>query len=188
MRERYPASGVVSHRWSGQVYEPEDYVAFIGKSPEHERVFVVTGDSGQGLTTGVAAALLLRDLVAGKRNPWAELYDPLRKFSQNMAETVKENVDTAKEWVAGFGGGEAQSVDDVLPGSGALVKIDGRMNAVHRANTGAVTRRLAACTHAGCMVHWNGFEECWDCPCHGSQFSADGEPLQAPAVLALGEP
>jgi glycine/D-amino acid oxidase-like deaminating enzyme/nitrite reductase/ring-hydroxylating ferredoxin subunit len=189
MRERYPVAGAVSHRWSGQVYEPNDSVGFIGKSPEHERVFVVTGDSGQGLTTGVAAALLLRDLVAGKSNPWTELYDPSRKFTQSLVETVKENVDAAKEWIApNAGSGEAQSVDDVLPGGGALVKIDGKMNAIHRENSGAVNRRLAACTHAGCTVHWNGFEECWDCPCHGSQFSADGEPLQAPAVSGLEKP
>jgi glycine/D-amino acid oxidase-like deaminating enzyme/nitrite reductase/ring-hydroxylating ferredoxin subunit len=191
-REHFPAIGAVSHSWSGQVYEPADFVGFIGRSPEHERVFLVTGDSGQGLTTAVAAALILKDLVAGRVNPWAELYDPERKITRGITEYVKENVDAAKEaakgLVAHLGGGESASLDDVAPGTGALVKIDGKVNAVYRTPSGGVTRRLAACTHAGCTVHWNGFETCWDCPCHGSQFAPDGEPLQAPAVSALGKP
>jgi glycine/D-amino acid oxidase-like deaminating enzyme/nitrite reductase/ring-hydroxylating ferredoxin subunit len=193
MRERYPETGGVSYRWSGQVYEPSDFVGFIGKSPEHDRVFLITGDSGQGLTTAVAGALILRDLVAGRANPWAELYDPARKITEGVVEHVKENFDAAKKRVGHLtesegGDGDARSLDDVVPGSGALIKIDGKVNAVHRGASGAVTRRLAACTHAGCTVHWNGFEECWDCPCHGSQFSADGEALQAPAVVALAKP
>ena len=36
-------------------------------------------------------------------------------------------------------------------------------------------------------LHWNSFETCWDCTCHGSQFSVDGEPLNAPAFKPLAE-
>ncbi|MGE5540209.1 MAG: FAD-dependent oxidoreductase [Gemmatimonas sp.] len=190
-RERYPAMGAVTHRWSGQVYEPADYAGFIGRSPEHERVWLVTGDSGQGMTTAVAAALILNDLVAGRDNLWAALYDPARKITRGIVEYVKENIDAAKEMI-GLGaqeeGASAESVDAVRPGTGALVKVDGKLNAVYRDGSGAVTRRLAACTHAGCTVHWNSFEVCWDCPCHGSQFASDGAPLQAPAVSPLGKP
>lgn len=187
-RQRYPGMGAVTHSWSGQVYEPADYVGFIGKSPEHERVFLVTGDSGQGITTGVASALILRDLVGGRSNPWAELYDPERKIARGIVEYVKENVDAAKHWVDTLAGGEVDSVDAIAPGDGALVKIEGKTVAAYRSPEGALTTRLAACTHAGCTVHWNPFERCWDCPCHGSQFAADGGPLQAPAVSPLEKP
>lgn len=70
---------------------------------------------------------------------------------------------------------------------GALIRMGGKPVAAYRDEAGELHLRSAACTHAGCVIHWNGFERCWDCPCHGSQFSVDGEPLQGPAFTALGE-
>ncbi len=184
-RERYPSLGKITHAWSGQVYEPADYVPFIGRSPEHERVFVITGDSGEGLTTGVAGALVLRDLVNGRDSPWSELYEPSRLMTRGFTEFLKENVDATRHWIAHLGGGDIGSLEDLKPGEGALLKIDGKMTAAYRCPDGELHLRDATCTHAGCVVRWNSFETCWDCPCHGSQFSIDGTPLQAPAVRSL---
>jgi len=187
-RERNPQMGPVAYAWSGQVYEPADYVGFIGKSPNHEAVFVATGDSGQGLTTGALAGLMLRDLVQHRENPWAELYDPSRQQRRGLGEYVKENVEAAKHWLELAGSGEVGSVEQIAPGEGALVKVKGQQIAAYRDDQGRLHLRSAVCTHAGCVVHWNGFETCWDCPCHGSQFSVDGEPLNGPAFQPLAVP
>ena len=37
------------------------------------------------------------------------------------------------------------------------------------------------CPHLGCALRWNPEEHSWDCPCHGSRFSADGHLLDNPA-------
>jgi hypothetical protein len=74
-----PDLGKELHRWSGQVMDTIDYCAFIGLNPGDKRVFLATGDSGQGITHGVVAGLLLKDLILDAANPWAEVYDPSRK-------------------------------------------------------------------------------------------------------------
>ncbi|HEX6570534.1 MAG TPA: FAD-dependent oxidoreductase, partial [Steroidobacteraceae bacterium] len=184
-RALFPVMGELTHRWSGQVMEPADYVPFIGPSPQHERVWLVTGDSGQGLTTGVAASLLLREQVNGGEHPWGKLYDPSRKMLHGLKEYLSENLDATRHWAAHLGGGEIASVDRLAPGYGAIAKIDGEAVAAYRTPEGELRLLSAACTHVGCVVRWNGFERCWDCPCHGSQFSVDGEPLQGPAHRPL---
>jgi Rieske Fe-S protein len=57
--------------------------------------------------------------------------------------------------------------------------------AVSRDGNGQLHACSAVCTHLGCHVHWNSTEQCWDCPCHGSHFSPEGEVLQGPAILPL---
>ena len=91
-RRYFPAFSTVSHRWSGQVLEPMDGVGFVGRNPGNRNVYLVTGDSGQGLTTGVVAGMLIRDLVLGRENRWAALYDPARSAALAPLEYVKENV------------------------------------------------------------------------------------------------
>jgi Rieske Fe-S protein len=59
--------------------------------------------------------------------------------------------------------------------------------AAYRSESGQLHVRSATCTHAGCVVHWNSFEKCWDCPCHGSHFAPDGTAINGPAVERLAK-
>ena len=43
----------------------------------------------------------------------------------------------------------------------------------------------ASCTHLGCEVSYDSEQDQWLCPCHGSRYSRDGQPLQGPAVSPL---
>jgi len=184
-RERWSGLGDLAYAWSGQVYEPADFIGFIGKSPQHTEVYLVSGDSGQGMTTGGVAALLLSDLMTGRTNGWTELYEPSRKMHHGVLEYLKENVEAARHWIELLGPGEVDSIGDLERGEGALVKLQGKPVAAYRDEAGELHTRSAVCTHAGCTVHWNSFERCWDCPCHGSQFSIDGAVLAGPAAKPL---
>ena len=181
----YPSFGEVEYRWSGQVYEPSDYAAFAGRNPGNENVYVVTGDSGQGMTNGVAASLILRDLVTGTENAWAKAYAPNRKSLKTAGDYISENLSVASNLTEYVRGGEISSVDELRPGEGAVMRRGAAKLAAYKDESGAVHLRSAVCTHAGCIVHWNGFERCWDCPCHGSQFAPTGEVLQGPAFKPL---
>jgi glycine/D-amino acid oxidase-like deaminating enzyme len=83
-RERFSSGGSFDYRWSGTILETSDRLAFIGQAPEEENVFVASGDSGQGITYGTIAAMLLTDLILERDNPWTGLYDPSRMAAYPM--------------------------------------------------------------------------------------------------------
>jgi glycine/D-amino acid oxidase-like deaminating enzyme/nitrite reductase/ring-hydroxylating ferredoxin subunit len=177
--------GRILNRWSGQVLEPVDFAGFIGRDPDNDHIFFVTGDSGQGLTNGAAAGILLPELLKGATHPWQILYDPAR-FSLRAAGTFfSENSTAVKSLAEHLGGPLRPSEETLAPGEGALVGDGVAQVAVFRDEKGEMHRVSAACSHVGCTVHFNSFERCWDCPCHGSHFDIDGGVLNAPATAPL---
>jgi nitrite reductase/ring-hydroxylating ferredoxin subunit len=188
-RERFPVLAEAQYRWSGMVMETTDGLAFIGRNPmDQENVFIATGDSGMGLTHGTIAGMLLTDLIVGRENPWAKIYDPSRKPVWGMAwkEFLLENANVAKEYAKDWlGGSDVSSVDEIPTGQGAVVRRGLKKVAVYRDGRGAVHELSAVCPHLGCIVHWNGAEKTWDCPCHGSRFSALGQVISGPANSPL---
>ena len=82
-------------------------------------------------------------------------------------------------------GGEVGSAQEIAAGEGAIVRDGIHKLAVYRDEQGGLHALSATCTHLGCIVHWNAAERSWDCPCHGSRFSTDGEVLHGPAASAL---
>ena len=186
-RERFPI-GEVEFRWSGQVYEPVDYVGFIGRNPGGpENVYVATGDSGQGMTHGTIAGILIPDLILGRENPWTELYDPGRVSLRAAGEFVRANLKVAAHYLEWVTGSEAEvgSPAEVEPGSGAVIRRGSSPLAVYRDDGGTLHERSAVCTHLGCIVHWNDVAKTWDCPCHGSRYQPTGEVLNGPAPVPL---
>ena len=185
IRERLPKMGNVTHRWSGQVLEPVDALGFYGRNPGSHRIFIATGDSGQGITGGALAGLIISDLIAGARNPWAELYDPARRTAKSLGEFVRENMTVVKNFAEYLTAGDLKSIEGLRAGQGAIFRSGFRKIAACRDTKGRLHVHSASCTHAGCILHWNSLEQCWDCPCHGSQFSPDGTALNGPAVDPL---
>jgi glycine/D-amino acid oxidase-like deaminating enzyme/nitrite reductase/ring-hydroxylating ferredoxin subunit len=188
MRERIPDAGPVVARWSGQVYEPVDCLAFLGEDPEQgPNVFLATGDSGQGITHGALAGMLICDLAMGRENRFAALYDPGRKTVGAAGEFARGNLEVARSYGEWLAPGEVASVEEIASGSGAVLRRGLKKYAVHRASDGSLAIRSAVCTHLGCIVHWNAVERSWDCPCHGSRFATDGRVLNGPAHRPLAK-
>jgi glycine/D-amino acid oxidase-like deaminating enzyme/nitrite reductase/ring-hydroxylating ferredoxin subunit len=186
-RNLIPALKDETHRWSGQVLDTIDYAAFIGRNPGNNNVYIHTGDSGQGLTHGVVGSLINSGLILGENPKWQEVYEPTRKIPMGISNYLRENLTAVKNFSEYFAPGELDAIDDLKPGHGAIVRQGLTKIAAYRDRQGHLQTRSAACTHLGCHLHWNSFEVCWDCPCHGSQFAADGTALNAPAIDALAE-
>jgi glycine/D-amino acid oxidase-like deaminating enzyme/nitrite reductase/ring-hydroxylating ferredoxin subunit len=186
-RDRLPEMRKVTHRWSGQIMEPLDYVGFVGKNPHDDHVYVATGDSGQGITNGLVAGMLVADLITLGKSPWSEVYDPARKIVRNIGEFVSENITPIRNFAEYLTAGDIDALERLKPGEGGLFRSGLKKLAACRDLSGALHVKSASCTHLGCVVHWNSLEQCWDCACHGSQFAPDGTALNGPAVSPLAE-
>jgi glycine/D-amino acid oxidase-like deaminating enzyme/nitrite reductase/ring-hydroxylating ferredoxin subunit len=184
-RQRFPVLDF-EHRWSGQVMEPIDGLAFIGLNPmDKDNVFVVTGDSGNGMTHGAVAGIILTDLIMGRSNPWATLYDPSRKPLGAALDFAKENLNVASRYADWLTPGEADSPRELAVDSGALIRRGLNKIAAYRDREGLLHECSAVCPHLGCIVAWNESERTWDCPCHGSRFTAEGRVIHGPANTDL---
>jgi glycine/D-amino acid oxidase-like deaminating enzyme/nitrite reductase/ring-hydroxylating ferredoxin subunit len=182
-RERFPMLENIEFRWSGQVMEPVDGVAFIGRNPGDPRnVYIATGDSGMGMTHGTIAGMLITDLIMKRQCAWAPLYDPGRKTLRSLMEYTKENLNVVAQYAEDYlTGGDVDSPDEIAAGAGAVIRRGLGKVAVYRDEQGALHKRSAVCPHLGCIVSWDSLEKTWDCPCHGSRFDAYGRVINGPA-------
>jgi glycine/D-amino acid oxidase-like deaminating enzyme/nitrite reductase/ring-hydroxylating ferredoxin subunit len=181
----FPTAGRVTHKWAGQVLETLDGLAHIGRNPGDENVYVVTGDSGMGMTHGTIAGLLIPSLIAGEDHPWKEAFDPGRTPVRGAGEFVSENANAAWQYTDYLTGSEVDSVDVIEPEGGAVVRSGLTKIAVYRDENGDLHKCSAVCPHLGAVVHWNSAEKTWDCPAHGSRFDCEGRVIQGPANTNL---
>ena len=181
-RERFAVTGGARCHWSGQVLETIDGLAFIGRNPlDGPNVFIATGDSGQGMTHGTIAGILLTDLIVGRQNPWIALYDPARKTLLAADRFLKETLNIALQYSAWVTGGDVGTTQEIAPGKGAVVRRGLTKVAAYRDELGLLHECSAICPHLGCIVEWNHNESTWDCPCHGSRFDKQGHLICGPA-------
>ncbi|MQM28756.1 FAD-dependent oxidoreductase [Glycomyces albidus] len=177
------------YRWAAQDNGTPDKVPFVGRMPGGDGLYVACGFGGWGMTNGVVAARVITGLVTGTAPMWATMFDPSRFHIVKEAGSIAANQKTVMSHLVGdrIGHAPAQSPDELRPGQGAVIRVDGHLRAVYRDDDGAVHTRSAACTHMGCVVGFNDAERTWECPCHGSRFDVNGDVLQGPATSPLPE-
>jgi Rieske Fe-S protein len=181
---KYFDIGEVAFRWSSQYFEPADGLPYIGHLPGHEEHFyVATGYSGNGIPLGTLSAILLCDMLTGSDNPLHEVLDPNRiKPVAGFVNFVKEAADVVGILTKSISPGKKiDSIVELAPGEARVVQHEGESIALYKDENGLLHAVNPACTHIKCSVAWNDAEQSWDCPCHGSRFSADGEMLTGPA-------
>lgn len=181
----FPKVENFTYHWSGQVYEPIDSLAFIGRNPGNKNIYIVTGDSGNGMTHGTIAGLLLPDLILGAKNPWESLYDPSRKTIAAVSEFMEENLNVLMQYKDWLTPGDVQTITNLEVDEGVILRRGLKKIAVFKDKEGKLFFNSAFCPHLGGCVRWNSGEKSWDCPCHGSRFDAKGKVIVGPAVSDL---
>lgn len=179
--------GEARYRWSTQDYVTPDRVPYIGKlSPRAANLWVATGFGGWGMTQALVAAEVIRDAVLGRANDWAPLYDPARVNLAGAPRLLRENLQVAGHVLGQRLVPPARIEPAKLArGQGGVFRVGGEAVAVARSSDDLLHAVSATCPHMGCTVAWNSAEESWDCPCHGSRFSASGEVIHGPALKPL---
>ncbi|MBL4930992.1 FAD-dependent oxidoreductase [Clostridium paridis] len=174
------------YQWSTQDYITIDDVPYVGRlTMTKENIYVATGFGKWGMTNGTTAARIITDMVLDKKNPWKDVYNPSRAFTMKAYKNlIVENFDVAKELIAG----KIKQGEDGLKlecGEGKIVELDNNKYGAYKDMEGNIHIVNITCTHVGCELKWNDAEHSWDCPCHGSRFSYDGEILEGPATHKL---
>jgi len=183
-RAHFPAISKLEYVWSGQCMEPVDGLAFIGKNPGDKNIYIITGDSGNGMTHGTLGGMIVSDLIANGENKYASLYDPSRITWSSAGDFIEEQANVAKQYLDWLTPEESKDVESVPPGKGAILSGFSK-KAAYRDQDGQLHVYSAVCPHMGCIVQWNDDEKSFDCPCHGSRFGCDGNVLNGPAMNGL---
>lgn len=177
----------VELRWSHEFFESVDGVPYIGRVPNFEHIYMGAAYSGDGLTFGTVAGMVTSDLVLHRPNPAARVFDPKRiRPLSGMRRWTSHVLHMARHFVGDrITGAEFGSADQIAPGQGGLVSVDGERWAVFRDEQGELHMMSPVCRHMGCYVHWNAAEKTWDCPCHGGRYDAYGNVIMGPPKQPL---
>ena len=177
----------VPYRWSAQDLITLDKLPYIGHINERNpNIFVATGYRKWGMTTGTAAAHLLKDSILKVHSPYKELFAPSRFHANPDIKTfLSQNIDVAKHLIEGKIETALRKPEDLEVGEGSVVHVNGKRAGAYKDKEGKLHIVDTTCTHLGCEVEWNSGDCTWDCPCHGSRFSIDGDVMEGPADQPL---
>ena len=176
----------ITHRWGGQNYKPADGLPYIGRKRKGSNVFIATGFSTDGLVYGTLSAMIIRDIIMGRETDFTKLFDATRHNPLKAAgKFIKENAVNAVEVFKDYVLCKDAKLEDIPLGGGKIVDFEGHNVAVYIDESGEMKACSAICTHLGCVVHWNMAEKTWDCPCHASRFTTDGNIIEGPALKPL---
>lgn len=185
-RARFPVIEETLYRWSGQVMEPVDGIAYLGHNPmDRNNVYVITGDAGNGFTHSTIGAMLITDQIMDRKNDWEEIYNPSRISLRATGEYLKENLNVAAQYGEWLATKSKQGLQTLFNGEGTVIRDGLKMVAAYKNQHGEMEYMSAACTHLGGVVQWNGVEKSWDCPCHGARYDCHGKVIEGPAVKDL---
>ncbi|ODM26222.1 (2Fe-2S)-binding protein [Clostridium sp. Bc-iso-3] len=176
----------IPYRWSTQDCMTLDGLPYVGHFTSNTpNMYIATGYGKWGMTNSMASAMILRDLIVDGKSSWQEVYNPSRKtIAASTKNFVVENLNVAEKLIEGKISPLPDNIS-IKPGEGKIIQVDGKRAGAYRDHQGTLHVVDTTCTHMGCELYWNSAEKSWDCPCHGSRFTYEGDVIEGPAVRPL---
>lgn len=177
----------VTAAWSAQDCITLDKVPYIGVfSPSTPNWYTATGFQKWGMTSSMAAAMLISHQIQGNPYPYSSVFSPRRL---HPSVSAKSFITEAAHSVRGLALQAFQLPKDACqslpPGCGGIVRYRGVKAGVYKNEQGELFAVSVKCPHLGCQLSWNPDEKSWDCPCHGSRFDYRGNLIDNPAQTGL---
>lgn len=186
-QEHFPTAQP-AYAWSAQDYTPAAAVPYVGKVPAGGgHIYAATGYNKWGMTNAVAASLALSAEILGGNMRWAETLYRTKVSPADALQTAQANAVVGMEMVTGWLTGLAKTSSSA-PGEGEGRVIRQGMRPVGICTVDGLQYRVSAvCPHLKGILSWNDAERSWDCPLHGSRFTADGRLLEGPSTSDLAD-
>ncbi|UZQ51162.1 FAD-dependent oxidoreductase [Clostridium kluyveri] len=187
-KEFYPNS-IEKYHWSAQDCMTLDNIPYIGHySSKTPNIYVETGFKKWGMTSSMAAAMIISDMILENGNDFSEIFSP-RRFdaSSSMENAANDLIITAKNFIAQRIDIPDKNLENIQKGHGGVVEYKDQKVGVYKDNDENIFTVSTKCAHLGCELHWNADELTWDCPCHGSRYDYKGNWIQSPTNKSLDE-
>lgn len=181
-KKHFPDIKAIEFKWSGQVMEPLDSLAYIGKNPGEDNIYIITGDSGNGMTHGTLGGIIITDIITGRDNPWIKIYSPSRITLKTAGDYLHEVGNMVAQYGDWLTKEDIKEVGDLKRGEGGIISSGLKKIAVYRDKHNSLHTCTAVCPHLGGILQWNADEKTFDCPMHGSRFTSEGKVINGPAT------
>lgn len=185
-KQLYPNCEVL-FRWDTRDCITLDKIPYIGLfSSTMDNFYVGTGFNKWGMTSSNVAANIVCDMISGKSNRFAYVFDSTRVNPVKNRTEVKNMLSESVNSLALKKLKDSNVSFDSIPfNSGAVIEVNNQKVGVYKDTSGNVFAVKPVCTHLGCLLSWNDADKTWDCPCHGSRFDFMGKNLYDPAFKDL---
>lgn len=187
-KETYPDARETL-RWSTQDCMTLDGIPYIGRlSPYKPYLYAATGFNKWGMSHAMTAAMLLTDMICEKKNPFEEVFSPLRLNYSLSKRKLKEHFKISYDGIIRKRFNKVQiSIEALKRGEAAVIDSKYHHLGAYKDLNGQVHLVSSRCPHMGCTLNWNPEELTWDCPCHGSRLDYDGNIIKSPALSHKNE-
>lgn len=161
-------------KWSNVDIITDDKLPYIGKIKNN--LYIETGFNTWGMTNGILAAKIISDTILNRKNNYQELF-----------QIKRMNFYKVKSFFGNIGGSAVSFIGSKKRNKSWYSKnlqfktINGKQIAIYRDENKKDHIVYTTCPHFGCSLIFNETEKTWDCPCHSSRFSIDGECIKGPS-------
>lgn len=173
----------IGYTWSNQDCMTPDAIPYIGRySVNYKNLFVATGFNKWGMSGSMVAAMLLSDMIMGKKNEYSKVFDPRRLMFSGSNVLLKDTGIISKSILKELLKIPHDNYRDIEQGKAGVISHNGQRVGIYRDKQDNYFFVLTKCPHLGCSLEWNQNELSWDCPCHGSRFDYKGRLISNPAT------